>query len=84
MKIIEPVDTKKVRVLLKFTENKISWYRDFMAGQGNWDEFEDELYSHHFDGAYEDYLMFGNKILEILYRRKRQLEKILKGDGDNE
>ena len=55
-----------------------------MAGQGNWDEFEDQLYNYHIEGAHEDYLVFGNGLLKILHWRKFRLERFLKGDGGDE
>ena len=74
---------ENIRTLLVITERSIEHYQDFMAEQGNWDEFENDLYSHHFNGAHEDYLVFGNKMLEILYRRKRKLERLLNGGDSN-
>ena len=80
---MESMSKENLKALLFVTEKAIEFYSDFMIGRGNCDEFENELYSHYFDGAYEDYLVFGNDILIILNHRKWKIEKILKeGDGN--
>lgn len=60
--------------LLEVTKHQISYYKDFMAGEGNHDEFDFALFSDYVEGYFEDYLMFGNKVLQILVRRKHKLE----------
>lgn len=60
--------------LLEVTKYQISYYKDFMSGEGNHDEFDFALFSDHVEGYFEDYLMFGNKVLQILVRRKHKLE----------
>lgn len=72
------------QALLEATNEQINWYRDFMAGQGNPDEFEFQLYSHYIEGAREDYLTFGNSLLKILHWRKFRLEQFLKDGTWNE
>lgn len=72
--------TENAEVLLKITDEQINFYQNFMAGQGNCDEFEFQLYSHYTEGAHEDYLTFGYTLLKILHWRKFRLEKFLKGD----
>lgn len=59
--------------LLDITNDQISYYKDFMAGEGNHDEFEFVLFSDYIDGSFEDYLVFGNKVLQILVKRKHRL-----------
>ena len=71
------MDKSTLEGLLQITNNQISYYKDFMAGEGNCDEFEFVLFSDHVDGSFEDYLVFGNKLLQILIKRKRKLELAL-------
>lgn len=71
-------EKSKMLALLDYTNHLISYYKDFMAGEGNHDEFEFALFSDYVEGSFEDYLVFGNKVLQILVRRKHKLEFELK------
>ena len=64
----------KYAALLDITNEQIEYYKDFMAGEGNHDEFEFALFSDYIEGSHEDYLVFGNALLQILIKRKRKLE----------
>ena len=75
---------ENIKALLEITENQIEYWKDFMAGEGNWDEFEYILYSSYIDGYLEDSLMFGRKILEILIRRKWRLKAKLERTENND
>lgn len=75
--------TEQAEKLLVITEAQIEEYRDFMAGQHNFDMFENQLYNCHVAGYHEDSLVFGHKLLQILHWRKIKLERFLKG-GDSD
>lgn len=56
------------------TDERIENYEEFLAGKGNWDEFEDELPYQYADGFAEDSKKLAEKLLEILKRRKVWLQ----------
>lgn len=78
------MEKEAIKNLLDITEEQIKYYKEYMVGDGNYDEFENALYNEYIDGYLEDSLLFCRRLLEILSHRKWYLKAKLEELENND